>query len=336
MPRGLVTLVLLALALLCAAPTASARSWAQPQIQEVVELGLMGPSVAGFRPDAPLTRGALGRITANLTGKPQVVVDPDRNVTLRQLDRALVRAAGLAGPARAFRRKVSAAGLDAPARLGTEVVARLLWLRYNHPAAKDFRELRPHDVVNRAEAAYSTARVLDLDDGDRYYVRDLAARFSLPAFTVWKRRVLDRAVRFVGYPYIWGGTSEGRQTLFGATSRGGFDCSGFVWRVYKLEPFAGAPQLQDVLRGRTTYAMSGEFPRSQRISRSSLRPADLVFFGSRGPRSSPSEVDHMGIYLGRGWVIHSSGQGVTLVPLTGWYADRFAWGRRPLREAGLS
>jgi cell wall-associated NlpC family hydrolase len=44
----------------------------------------------------------------------------------------------------------------------------------------------------------------------------------------------------------------------------------------------------------------------------------------------------MGIYLGRGWMVHSSGQGVTLVPLTGWYADRFAWGRRPLREAGLA
>jgi NlpC/P60 family len=336
MRRGLVTSLVLALALAIAAPAAGARSWAQPEIREVVEQGLMGPSVAEFRPGAPLTRRALGQIVANLTGEPQVVVDPDRAVTLRQLDRSLVSAAGLAGPARTFRRKISGAGLDAPARLGSEVVARLLSLRYNHPAAKDFRELRPQDVVNRAEAAYSTARVLHLDDGDRYYVRDLAARLSLPRMTVWKTRVLRRAVRFVGYPYVWGGTSEGRQTLFGVTSRGGFDCSGFVWRVYKLQPFAGAPQLQDVLRGRTTYAMSGEFPRTRRIARSRLRPADLVFFGSRGPRSSPSEVDHMGIYLGRGWMVHSSGQGVTLVPLTGWYADRFAWGRRPLREAGLS
>jgi cell wall-associated NlpC family hydrolase len=46
-------------------------------------------------------------------------------------------------------------------------------------------------------------------------------------------------------------------------------------------------------------------------------------------------VDHTGIYLGSGWFIHSSGYGVTLAPLTGWYKTRFAWARRPLAEAGL-
>ena len=49
----------------------------------------------------------------------------------------------------------------------------------------------------------------------------------------------------------------------------------------------------------------------------------------------PAQVTHMGITLGKGWFVHSSGQGTTLTTLTGWYADRFAWGRRPLREAGL-
>jgi hypothetical protein len=34
-------------------------------------------------------------------------------------------------------------------------------------------------------------------------------------------------------------------------------------------------------------------------------------------------------------MIHSSGQGVAVVPLTGWYRQSFAWGRRPLAEAGL-
>jgi cell wall-associated NlpC family hydrolase len=43
----------------------------------------------------------------------------------------------------------------------------------------------------------------------------------------------------------------------------------------------------------------------------------------------------MGIYLGNGWFIHASGYGVALASLTGWYADRFAWGRRPLAESGL-
>jgi hypothetical protein len=336
MRRGPILVLVLVLAALVGASAAQAVSWAQPQIRIAVANGLMGPSVANFRPQGALTRAALGQIVANLTGEPQVVTDPTRRVKLRELDRALVRVAGLAGAARTFRQKVVAAGLRPPRRFGFEVVARLLWLRYNHPAAKDWLELRPQDVATRAETAYSVARVLQLADWEHAYVADLAARFALPAYTAWKTRILTQGVRFVGYPYVWGGTSEFRQTLFGVTSRGGFDCSGFVWRVYKLQAYAGAPQLQSVLRGRTTYQMSGEFPRSQRIARNRLRPADLVFFGARGPRSSPSEVDHMGIYLGRGWLIHSSSQGMTLVPLTGWYADRFAWGRRALREAGLS
>ena len=107
-------------------------------------------------------------------------------------------------------------------------------------------------------------------------------------------------------PYIWGGTSDGPETEFGVSSRGGYDCSGFVWRVYKLEPYAGAGSLNAVLRGRTTYQMSGEVPRSQRIGLAKLEPADVIFFGDRGPRSQPAQVGHMGIYLGNGWFIHSS------------------------------
>jgi hypothetical protein len=35
-------------------------------------------------------------------------------------------------------------------------------------------------------------------------------------------------------------------------------------------------------------------------------------------------------------MIHSSRYGVALAPVAGWYAERFAWGRRPLAEAGLA
>ena len=38
---------------------------------------------------------------------------------------------------------------------------------------------------------------------------------------------------------------------------------------------------------------------------------------------------HEGIYLGDNWVIHSSDQGVYVLPLKGsWLGDQFAWGRR--------
>ena len=179
-------------------------------------------------------------------------------------------------------------------------------------------------------------RLLERSQWHLAEVRSVATSFDLPALTTWQKRVVGRAVRFVGFPYVWGGMSESRQTLFGVTSRGGFDCSGFVWRVYKLTAYVGAPALAGALRGRTTYEMSVEVPRAQRIAREALAPADVVFFGDRGPRSRPAQVGHMGIYLGGGWIVHSSSRGVTLVPLEGWYADTFAWARRPLAEAALS
>ena len=314
---------------------ASAGSWARADIRASVASGLMGPTVAAFRPEDPLTRHELGQIVAGITQREQMIVDPARPVTMTELNRALVRAVGLASAGEAVRRELAAAGLAPPKRAGWETVARLLGLRYNHPATADFRELRPTDAATRAEAAYSVARLLRLSEWDLRRARDAATAFDVPALTEWQRRVLARGVKFVGYPYVWGGTSESRQTLFGVTSRGGFDCSGFVWRVYKLEPYAGAPSLAAALRGRTTFAMSGEVPRSARVALRNLQPADVIFFGSRGPASAPAEVTHTGISMGNGWFVHSSGNGTTLAPLEGWYVSRYAWARRPLREAGL-
>jgi cell wall-associated NlpC family hydrolase len=142
-------------------------------------------------------------------------------------------------------------------------------------------------------------------------------------------------VKFIGYPYVWGGESELTKSPFGPQVHGGFDCSGFVWRVYKVEQYANAQNLAETLQGRTTYTMSGEVPPAKRVAFDQLQPADVIFFGAKGPRSKPVQVDHMGIYLGDGWFIHSSGYGVAVASLSGWYAKRFAWARRPLAEAGL-
>jgi cell wall-associated NlpC family hydrolase len=326
-----------ALAALAAAPAATAApSWAKPEIQKVVAAGLLAPSVREFRADDALVRRELGEVLAAIRQEAQVVVDPERPVTVRELDAALVKLLGLAPAARAIRSAAAAAGLKPSARLGTETVARLLDLRTNHPASDDGRELLPNDAVTRAETAYSLARVLELSDWDLGSVNELASSFALPELSDWQRKVLDRALLFVGYPYIWGGASERPEAPFGVQSRGGFDCSGFVWRVYKLEPFAGAPGLASVLRGRTTYQMSGEVRRAARVPAAELQPGDVMFFGARGPRSKPAQVDHMGIYVGNGWFVHSSGRGTTLHPFSGWYESSFAWGRRPLAEAGLA
>src|SRR5262249_7595561 len=219
---------------------------------------------------------------------------------------------------------------------GSEVVARLLGLRLNHPASQDSLELLPNNAATRAEAAYSAAQILDFQGYEIPSVQLLADTFALPSdYTDWQKLILTTAFARVGMPYIWGGTSDGPETEFGVSSRGGYDCSGFVWRVYKLQSYPNEGDLASVLKGRTTFQMSGEVPKSERIAFANLQPGDVIFFGDKGPKSQPSQVGHTGIYVGNGWFVHSSEYGVALAQLTGWYANEFAGARRPLAEAGL-
>ena len=340
-------LAAIALCVLALPSTAAAadRSWAEPQIETVVEAGLLADSAEAFKPQKPLTQRALGAALETLSlasAEPVVyrypVAVPGRAVTIRELDASLVAFLGLGDSARLVTGALRDAGLAPKAGAGTETVARLLGLRVNHPAAEDALELGLNDVATRAEAAYSLARLLALSGREQEEIRAAAERLVLPVLTGTQQRLLRRAVSLIGSPYVWGGTSESPQQLWdGKRLPGGFDCSGLVWRVFKLEPFAGASALATVLRGRTTYEMSGEVPPAQRIRKiENLQPGDVIFQGANGPASKPAQVDHAGIYLGGGWFIHSSGNGTTLHPLEGWYRDRFAWARRPLREAGIA
>jgi len=347
-------------------------NWAAPQIATVVAHKLMGAkSVRRFRPNAAVTHQTLSDLAAGLKeqlGSPPPPSDPPADTTttettatgttstggttttpvsnptthetMAQLDRTLVQAIGLGKAAKQFTQGARADGLTVPGRFGFEVVARLLGLRVNHPAAQDFIELRPQDEATRAEAAYSAAQILGLglldDSWQIAQVKSLAATFALPQLNDWQQRILDMAFSKIGMPYIWGGVSDNTEVDFGVTARGGYDCSGFVWRVYKLQSYPGEGTLASTIQGRTTYAMSVEVPRSKRISFKKLQPADVIFFGTKGARSTRgSQIFHTAIYVGNGWFIQSSDEGVALAQLSGWYKKKFAWARRPLREAGL-
>jgi cell wall-associated NlpC family hydrolase len=296
----------------------------------------MARSVGSFRPNDPLTQGELSDLVAALTQEPpRQVADPTASVTMAQLDARLVRVLDLSADAALFYDAAAGAGLHPPARFGTEVVARLLGLRTNHPAGQDDLERLPNDPAPRAEAAYSVARLLSVPESEKARLEDEAATFELPVLTTWQQRLLTTAVRFIGYPYVWGGEFERPRSPYGSQAQGGFDCSGFAWRVYKIQAYPAAPQLANTLRGRTAAAMAGEVPRGLRIKPARLAPADLMFFGPGGPHAQPSRIDHVGIYFGDGWLIQSSRYGVALEQVSGWYQHRLAWGRRPLAEAGL-
>ena len=316
------------------APTSS---WAEAHIRYVVDHGLMAKTVGAFRAGDTLTQGELATLVSGLTKQPAAVVaNPTAAVTVAQLDARLVRSLQLSEAATAFTDGALAAGLAVPSRFGTESVARLLGLRTDHPLKQDNLELLPSDPVSRAETAYSVAKILRFKGWEQQYALDAASTFTLPQLSFWQKRVLNTAVKFIGFPYVWGGTSELPETPFGVSAPGGFDCSGFVWRVYKLQAYPGGAALAATIKGRTTYQMSGEVPKTRRITFAKLSPGDVLFFGPNGPRSQSSSIGHAGIYLGAGWMIHSSGQGVAVSPLTGWYRQQFAWGRRPLAEAGLT
>lgn len=112
--------------------------------------------------------------------------------------------------------------------------------------------------------------------------------------------VLAYAMQFVGYPYVYGGSSTS-----------GFDCSGFTQYVYKHF---------GVTLNRTAAAQSSN---GTAVSRSNLQPGDLVMFGS--------PINHVGIYAGGGRIVHAANpsRGVTTDTInSGYYNTNYVCARR--------
>jgi cell wall-associated NlpC family hydrolase len=319
-------------ALLLAAPASAATSanWDRGAQRAVTRAGLLAGGGSFADPlSAGEARGALAALAVRL-GVP--AVDPGtRAPTVESFDRALVQQLGLADVAAQVRAVAKAAGLAPPGRFGTEVVARYLGLRFNHPAADDRLELFPTDPITRAEAAWSLAQLVGPDVPWRVQAaRDALSTFALPAYTPAQRQALTIAVSRIGFPYVWGGEADTTfSPLTGPQVHGGFDCSGFVWRVFKLSGLPAGAQI----RGRTAAQMAGEIPKRDRVAPPDVAPGDILFFGSAGfrLRATEANVTHAGIALSPEWAINSSSQGVYVLPLTsGWLHDSFVWARRVL------
>jgi cell wall-associated NlpC family hydrolase len=286
-----------------------------------------GTEQQAIEPGADETTGASGGqgASASVTNPPPPVVRTAQNpVSLVTFDRMVVEQLGLRDVAAHVLSVAQAAGLRPPYYFGSEVVARFLELRYDHPAGSDRLELFPNDPITRAEAAWSLAQVMRFGSWNVDYAREALSAFALPRMSPAQLQALQIAVSRIGYPYVWGGTTD--NTADGL-EHGGFDCSGFAWRIYKL---SGLPW-GNAIHGRTAAEQAGEIPISQRLRTSQLEPGDLLFFGHAHFRGKATEqsIIHEGIYLGDNWVIHSSSQGVYVLPLKGsWLGSSFAWGRR--------
>ena len=100
--------------------------------------------------------------------------------------------------------------------------------------------------------------------------REALSTFTLPRYSTAQLQVLRIAVSKIGMPYVWGGTTD--NTADGL-AHGGYDCSGFAWRVYKVSGFPWGRQIL----GRTAAEQAGEIPKSQRVHLQSpaRRPAVL-------------------------------------------------------------
>ncbi len=330
--RSLLTALATTLALTvtgsAAAKAPTLANWDRSQQRQVVKAGLMQNRSDGFDGDQPLTSSDLNAAFAALstrTGTSAVSVS-SAPITVTRFDALLVDQLGLAQTASIFQAQGQSAGLNPPSYFGTEVVARLLSLRYNHESPYDNLDLYPWQQITRAEAAYSLAQVLGFGGWQQGYAQEVASHFVLPRYTAKQRTVLSLAVSKIGMPYVWGGETDGPSP---GQIHGGYDCSGFVWRVYKL---SGNPAGVKI-GGRTAAQQAGEIPKSKRLRLRQVRPGDLLFFGSAKfhSRATEANVIHEGIALSKDFAIHSSDQGVYVLPLyEGWLHDRFTWARRVL------
>lgn len=120
--------------------------------------------------------------------------------------------------------------------------------------------------------------------------------------------MIAEAEKYLGYPYVWGGSSP-------STS---FDCSGFVCWVIN---HSGAGSV-----GRTTA--QGIFNYTTPIAPSEAKPGDIIFF--TGTYDSGSAVSHVGIYVGNGMMIHCGNPiSYASVNTPYWQQHFYAYGRLP-------
>jgi SH3-like domain-containing protein len=135
------------------------------------------------------------------------------------------------------------------------------------------------------EATVKRFLKIKFPDGRTGYVRSIECM----SFEDWSnsepnaKSTVSIATQMMGFPYLWGGTSTKA-----------VDCSGFVKNVFYAQ---GVILARDASQ-QAKYGTTVDF-----TDRNNLRQGDLIFFGKSAER-----ITHVGIYLGKGDFINSSGR----------------------------
>ena len=118
--------------------------------------------------------------------------------------------------------------------------------------------------------------------------------------------LMEEAAKYLGYPYVWGGSNP-------STS---FDCSGFVCWVFTNSGVHNLP--------RTTA--QGIYDQCTPVSASDAKAGDIIFF--TGTYNSAGAVSHVGIYCGNGTMIHC-GDPISYASINSsyWQSHFYSFGR---------
>ena len=142
------------------------------------------------------------------------------------------------------------------------------------------------------------------------YVTNPPSDYTVPAEYLSDERfatLLSEAEKYLGYPYVWGGSNP-------ETS---FDCSGFVSYVLTNSGLVNTGRL----------GAQGLYNICTPVSKADAKPGDLIFF--KGTYDTPG-VSHVGIYVGDNVMLHC-GDPVqyTSISSSYWQSHFFAFGRPP-------
>lgn len=127
-----------------------------------------------------------------------------------------------------------------------------------------------------------------LPDGRSAWVQRGDITFDAKPLSIAQAIALSQ--RFLGLPYMWGGTSSF-----------GYDCSAFVQMLVRRRGVI-MPRDADLQANWT-----GALP----VKRKKLKPGDLLFFGE-----SAEKVTHTGMYIGRGKFVHATTHGHPVIQIS--------------------